>query len=437
MFTDSLNYLPLYFVPLLAFLGLHFWRRHNRARQDHATLKEAVEAGLTEPASLHPVVDINRCIGSGSCVNACPEGALGIIRGKAQLINAAACIGHGACASACAFDAISLVFGTERRGIDIPLVHPSFETNVPGIFIAGELGGMGLVRKAVEQGVQAMESVAKGKRYEGAAEGYDVVVVGAGPAGLAAGVSALRKGLRYCLVDQEDSLGGTIYHYPRNKVVMTDAIRLPGFDSVPPGEIGKESLLKYWHGVVKRSGLKIEYKQQLLRIEKEGNGFVVHTTNKALRCQNVLLSIGRRGTPRKLDVPGEELPKVVYRLIDAEQYRGQKVLVVGGGDSALEAALALAGQPDTDVTLSYRSAAFNRIKTKNRIAIEQARSNGAVRLLLESNVKSISKKSVSLIMHDQTMELANDCVVVCAGGVLPTDLLRDTGIMIETKFGTA
>ncbi|MDH4175850.1 MAG: 4Fe-4S binding protein, partial [Betaproteobacteria bacterium] len=144
--------LLLYAVPLLLLFLLYHVRRARRHTRNVDRLQESVESGLTEPVSLHPVFDPNRCIGSSACVTACPESAIGVIHGKAQLVNPASCIGHGACAASCPFDAIQLVFGTERRGIDIPNVKPNFETNVPGIFIAGELGGMGLIRKAVEQG---------------------------------------------------------------------------------------------------------------------------------------------------------------------------------------------------------------------------------------------------------------------------------------------
>ena len=192
----------------------HLRRAPTRARSPHRRDLAVPSGGLTEPLSLHPVVDPLGCIGSGSCAKVCPEQALGIIDGKAQLTNPAACIGHGACAAACPVSAITLVYGTERRGVDIPLVKPNFETNVPGIFIAGELGGMGLIRKASEQGRQAMRSIAKRPR---SAAPLDVVIVGAGPAGIAAGLGAIERKLRYRLIEQEADLGGAIYHYPRKR----------------------------------------------------------------------------------------------------------------------------------------------------------------------------------------------------------------------------
>jgi thioredoxin reductase (NADPH) len=424
----------LYAVPLAFVLLLYLHRRSKREKEHTRVLTEAIQAGLTEPASLHPVVGSNACIGSGSCVTACPEQALGIIDGKARLINPSACIGHGACMSACPVDAIQLVFGTERRGIDIPYLKPNFESNVPGIFIAGELGGMGLIRKAAEQGRQSMEAI---RALAGGAHELDVVIVGAGPAGIAAGLGAVAHRLRYVIVEQEDSLGGAVYHYPRNKIAMTAPVTLPIIGKVKMGEISKESLLGFWQDVVAKTQLQIRFQERMENIERDGSGFVVTTTSGTYRTRAVLLAIGRRGTPRKLGVPGEEQAKVVYRLIDPEQYRGQHVLVIGGGDSALEAALALSEQPGTSVALSYRGDAFNRVKEKNRLRLQEAGAAGRLKVLLKSNVIGIAANKVALEYAGRAVELRNDAVIVNAGGVLPTELLKKVGIAFETKFGTA
>jgi thioredoxin reductase len=171
-------------------------------------------------------------------------------------------------------------------------------------------------------------------------------------------------------------------------------------------------------------------------IQPQGEGFLVKTSAGEYSTRAVLLAIGRRGTPRKLGVAGEELPKVVYRLIDAEQYRGQNVLVVGGGDSALEAALAIADEPDTVVTLSYRGDVFGRVKPKNRSRLDEAQASGRVRVMLNSNVKRITPHSVTLDEAGEPVELPNDAVIISAGGVLPIDLLKKLGIQFETKHGT-
>ncbi len=431
--SDFTLYL-LYLVPFVLVLWLYLRRHQRQVMGDVERLKQATAEGLTEPPTLHPVIDPNKCIGSGACVTACPEQALGIIRGKGHLVNAAACIGHGACETACPHDAIKLVFGTEKRGMDIPLVKPDFESNVPGIFIAGELGGMGLVRKAVDQGRQAIETIA---RRKGSALPFDVVIVGAGPAGLAASLGALQHKLRFVTIEQEDSLGGTVYHYPRNKIVMTAPMQLPIIGNVKMSEISKEKLLEFWQGVIEKVGLKINFFERLETVTPVGDGFAVKTSKKEYRARTVLLTIGRRGTPRKLDVPGEEQPKVVYRLLDPEQYRGRHVLVVGGGDSALEAAIAIGDERAASVTLSYRSESFGRVKPKNRERLKAAEASGRVKVLLESNVKRILADKVTLEKKGGAIELPNDAVIVCAGGILPTPFLKEIGVLVETKHGTA
>lgn len=421
-----------YAVPLAFALLLHLHARRRRELASVAVMRQSVETGMTEPPSLHPVVNPALCCGAGACVNACPEQALGIVNGKAQLVNPTVCIGHGACAAACPMEAIKLVFGTETRGIDIPYVKPTFETNVPGIYIAGELGGMGLVRKAAEQGKQAIESVVKGGR---GSSDLDVVIVGAGPAGLSATLGAMEKKLRFVTLEQEDSLGGTVYHYPRNKIVMTQPVVLPLAGKAKLGEISKESLLAFWQDIVERFGMKIEFGQRVEKVTAVDNGFIVKTDRAEYSTRTVLLAIGRRGTPRKLEVPGEELPKVVYRLIDPEQYRNQHVLVVGGGDSAIEAAVAIAAEEGTTVTLSYRGAAFGRIKQKNRERLAAAEQEGRLKVVLGSKVSRIEAECVYLEC-DESVKLANDAVIVCAGGILPTPMLKEMGIRVETKFGT-
>jgi thioredoxin reductase len=333
--------------------------------------------------------------------------------------------------------AITLVFGSESRGVDIPHVNQNFETNMPGIFIAGELGGMGLIRNAVEQGRQALENICKVKGVgKSSGDWLDLVIVGAGPAGFAASLGALENKLKHVTVEQE-TLGGTVSHFPRGKLVMTAPVQLPMVGMVKFTETSKEELLEFWQKVEKQSGLSIHFQERLEQVSAEGDGYRVKTNKNSYLTRTVLLAIGRRGTPRKLGAPGEEQSKVVYRLIDPEQYRGQRVLVVGGGDSALEAATSIAEQPDTQVSLSYRSEAFSRAKLKNRNKVEQAQADGRLTVLYKSTVKEIREHSVQLDHDGELIEIPNDGVIVSAGGVLPTPFLKDTGIEVETKHGTA
>jgi thioredoxin reductase/Pyruvate/2-oxoacid:ferredoxin oxidoreductase delta subunit len=425
----------LYLLPLIGALFMYYRRHRKRDTHYRARLAETIQASIPEPLSLHPVIDPNKCLGSSACIKACPEHALGIVRGKATLVQPDHCIGHGACAAACPFEAITLVFGTEKRGIDIPQVKPSFETNVSGIFIAGELGGMGLIRKGVDQGKRAIETIRKNKSK---GSELDVVIVGAGPAGISASLAAKESGLRFVTVEQEDSLGGAIYHYPRRKVAMTAPMTLPIVGKFNKYEISKEELLEFWTKILKQTSIKINFSERMDAITKTGNGFLVKTPKNSYNTKNVLLAIGRRGTPRKLGVAGEEQEKVVYRLIDAEQYRGMHVLVVGGGDSAAEAALAIAAERDTTVTISCRGdEIFTRPKDKNRQQLKQGVEEKRITVYVNANVKMIGRDNVTLIHEGKEIEMKNDAVIVCAGGTLPTPMLKEIGVMVDTYYGTA
>lgn len=434
----------LYGLPLLVIMFFYLSKRSARQNQSRSVYEEAVASGLTEPASLHPVVNHARCLGCASCVSACPEKeVLGVIQAKAHLINPTHCIGHGACKNSCPFDAIELVFGTEKRGVDIPQVDDQFQTNVPGIYIAGELGGMGLIRNAVNQGVQAVDSICKldGIKKGKAADGViDLVIVGAGPAGIAASLAAKDKDLEFVTLEQ-DSLGGTVSHYPRGKIVMTAPVQLPIVGKMHFKETTKEALMAFWEGIVNKAGLEIQDRERVESVEHENDtskttGFLVKTGSSEYRTRTILLAIGRRGTPRKLGVPGEEQSKVMYRLIDPEQYKNQHVLVVGGGDSALEAAVSISEEQGTTVAISYRSEAFSRAKEKNRNRIIEAEKAGRLRVLMKSTVKHIEQDKVVVTTDDEEICIDNDAVIVCAGGILPTGFLKDIGVSVETKYGT-
>ncbi len=431
---DYLTYL-FYGLPCVLLLTWHLLRR-RRLEARSAQINE--RTGAAEPASLHPVIDPARCIGCGSCLKACPEQehheVLGIVGGRATLINPGDCIGHGACKSACPVEAITLVFGSERRGVDIPLVTPAFESTVPGIFIAGELGGMGLIRNALEQGRQAVEAI----RGRGKASGdmLDLAIVGAGPAGFAASLTALAAGMR-CITLEQESLGGCVFQYPRGKLVMTAPANVPLVGKIDFRQTSKEDLLQFWREAERKTGVRINYQERVDDITRENGGFIVKSSRAQYRARSVLLAIGRRGSPRKLEVPGEELPKVVYRLIDPEQYKGQQVLVVGGGDSALEAAASIAEVGSEGVVLSYRGEGFDRAKARNRERVECAAQSQRLQVLLKSKVRQIEREQVAIERDGELLKVRNDAVIISAGGVLPSDFLRRIGISVETKYGTA
>lgn len=430
--------LLLYLAPLSLFLLIYQGFRVGSEKKAKSRLDEAVKMHMTEPPTLHPVIDPAKCLGCGACVNACPEGdVLGLISGKSVLINGANCIGHGACKAACPFDAIELVFGTAKRGVSIPILSPEFESTLDGVFVAGELGGMGLIRNAIIQGTQAVTSAASFLKQLPKTESSDLLIIGAGPAGIAAALQAKALGLVATVIEQSDDLGGTVANFPKNKLVMTAPVELPLVGKLKFRETSKEALLDFWTRVIDQHKPDIRFGTQMFSVEGSAPHFRVQTTTGEFCARSVILALGRRGTPRKLEVPGEHLSKVVYRLADPEQYADQRVLVVGGGDSAIEAACDIAeAQATPNVALSYRGEGFARAKLKNRDRLKSLETSGRVRVLLGSNVKGIAESCVTLATHGGEEEFDNDAVLICAGGVLPSALLEKIGVSMDVKYGS-
>ena len=427
----------LVILAMLPFL----WRIRRLERRATLAAEQAERYGLHEPVSLHPVVSPGDCIGTGACVSVCPEGdVLGLRNGQAHVLAPARCVGHGLCERACPTQAITLVFGTSTRGVEIPRVKGDFETNVPGLYIIGELGGMGLIRNAFEQGRQCVEGIAKRTSRvagRGSPDGtFDVVVVGAGPAGLSASLHCQRLGLRFRTIERED-VGGTVRYYPRKKIVMTQPMEIPGWGRLKEKEIPKERLVEIWSEVIRGTGVTVATEETVLQVTPQGNGgFAVVTSKGEYQARYVILAIGRRGIPRKLGIPGETLPKVSYSLLEPEAYTGDRIVVVGGGDSAVEAAIALADQPGNEVSLSYRQAQFSRIKSGNQRRIEEAMKAGKVKALWQTNLTEITSTDVAYKDKEGAVHrLANSQVFVFAGGEMPTPFLKACGVQIETKFG--
>jgi thioredoxin reductase (NADPH) len=430
----SIYAVAILFCLIIVFIYLRKQKRDSKKVE--AKIAKAKEDGLYEPVSLHPVIDENSCIKTGACIAACPEhDIIGIKDGKAVTINASRCIGHGACFHACPTMAISLVIGTEKRGVELPHINQNFETNVDGIFIAGELGGMGLIKNAVEQGKQAVENIAKTLRKAHNAT-YDLVIIGAGPAGISASLAAKKNNLSFLTLEQ-DTLGGAVYTFPRQKIVMTTAMDLPLYGKVKLLETSKSALLDLWNTALHQNGIKIHENTKVESISKESGIFTKTLSGELITTKTVLLSIGRRGTPRKLGIEGEMLEKVAYRLLEPEDISGKNILVVGGGDSAIESALLLADQ--NKVTLSYRNATFSRIKPANGEKIREAGETGKVNVLFNTNPLWINNDSVVLATgkDEEEIYLENDLVYIFAGGELPTEFLKKAGINITTKFGEA
>jgi thioredoxin reductase/NAD-dependent dihydropyrimidine dehydrogenase PreA subunit len=422
------------FLFCLIVVYLYLRKQNKASRVVESKIEKAISDGTFEPVSLHPVIDLGTCIQSGACVEACPEkDILGILKGKATLINASHCIGHGACFHACPVEAISLVIGTEKRGVELPHVNQNFESNIPGIYIAGELGGMGLIKNSVEQGEAAVESIVRSK-YKRDSSSYDLIIVGAGPAGISASLTAKKHGLNFLTLEQ-DSLGGTVFNFPRSKIVMTAPMDLPLYGKIKLFNTSKTELLEIWQSVLQKNNITVQENTKVEGIQMVGDLFHLTTLKgEIFKSKNVLLAIGRRGSPRKLGIPGETLEKVAYRLLEPETITGRKVVVVGGGDSAIESALSLSLQ--NQVILSYRGDAFSRLKPQNRKNLDLAINEGKLSVQLKSNLLKIDKEKVKIAIEaGKASELENDLVYIFAGGELPTQFLQKSGIEISKRFG--
>jgi thioredoxin reductase len=422
-------------VVLIVAPYLLLFRRTRRI--DRARKEEAARLGIDRPTAQFPFVDPRACIGCGTCVDACPEGdVLGIVGGTATVVNGLKCVGHGKCEAACPVGAIQVGLGDLKSREDIPLLDPWQETSVPGLFVAGELSGLALVKNAMGQGRLVIERIAQkaaGRHRATGGDVLDVAIVGAGPAGLSASAAAQERGLSYVTLEQEGDLGGTIFHYPRRKLVLVQAVEVPLWGRMKEAEYEKEDLLEILLDLTRRHHLRVRFSERVTEIRHDGALFSLRTSGGLYLSRFVVLALGRRGSPRKLGVPGEERPKVMYQLLDAESYRGQRILVVGGGDSAVEAALGLARQIGNQVTLSYRREKLVRIKRKNEERIAALFAEGRVKALFNSEVVAIAEREVELRVGAETVRLPNDYVFVFAGGDPPFAFLKKIGV----RFGGA
>lgn len=389
---------------------------------------EARALGIDRPRSQFPFINTSLCIGCGTCTMVCPEGdVIGVVHGVATIINGERCVGHGACEKECPVGAIKVGLGDVRSRPDIPVLSKQMETTVPGIFIAGELSGISLIRNAVAHGKLVIDTIADRVRSQGLRHEFAVIIAGAGPAGIAAALRAQQLGLRYLLIDQED-LGGAIRHYPRNKLVMTQPLDLPLYGQLKKDEYSKEFLVDLWDQLRSKICGSFHGNEKLIGVTPDLHGLVVSTNRSTYACANLLLAIGRRGTPRQLHVDGEELPKVMYQLVDAQSYNGRDLLIVGGGDSAIEAAVGLARQPNNRVTISYRRDAFYRIKKKNENAVTKLMQSGKITAVFDSQVRRIGSDKVVLATKSGEVTLVNDFVFIFAGGDPPYEFLKGMGI---------
>jgi thioredoxin reductase (NADPH) len=405
-------------------------------KKREARAREAAEKGklFSEgPKAQHPHIDTNCCIGCATCTSVCPEGdVLAMIAGKAVIVNGHKCIGHGLCADACPVGAITMVMASPSMAADMPYLTPEYETTVPNLFIVGELGGLALIKNAVNQGRDCVDTITNRLRSNGSAAGvagvYDVLIVGAGPAGISASLRAIENKLNYLTLER-DEVGGAVAKYPRQKLVMTSPVEFPMYGKFKKMQLSKENLLAFWGMILNRADFNVCTGEKVADIKKGEDGiFIILTASSEYRARQIILALGRTGEPRKLGVKGEELAKVMYRLIEADHYINNKILVVGGGDSAVEAAMGLAHQAGNQVTLCYRAERFSRLKERNVKRIEDCMRSGKVKVLFETNPVEFRPDSVTLDVKGVRQEMPNDFVWIFAGGTPPNDFLKKIGV---------
>ena len=414
------------------FLVFHLRQEKKKA----AKIKESMERGKLRsdgPQSQHPHIDNNYCIGCATCTMVCPEGdVLGMVGGKAMIINGYKCIGHSLCAEACPVGAITMVLAKPGVGADLPTLTREFETTIRNMFIVGELGGLALIKNAVNQGRDCVDTIAQrltvNKTSSSAVGLYDVLIIGAGPAGISASLRAAEKNINYITLEQSE-IGGTVSKYPRQKLVMTSPVEFPMHGKFKKSELSKEDLLEFWQKVLKRADFKCKTGEKVENIVKGDDGiFRVTTQTGEYKARHVILALGKTGNPRKLGVKGEDLPKVMYRLIEADHYVNKRILVVGGGDSAVEAAMGLASQVGNTVTVSYRQGTFSRIKERNNQRIQEFMRKGKLKVLFNSNPVEFRTDSVVMDVNGAKQSIPNDFVWIFAGGEPPTAFLKKIGV---------
>jgi thioredoxin reductase/Pyruvate/2-oxoacid:ferredoxin oxidoreductase delta subunit len=430
----------LSFLIAAVVLGFFMGKYLRDMKQKEAKAREAAEKGKLRsdgPKAQHPHIDASHCIGCAACTSVCPEGdVLAMVGGKAAIVNGYKCIGHSLCAEVCPVGAIIMVMASPSMGADMPLLTRDYETSVANLFIAGELGGLALIKNAIAQGRDCVDTIASrlasSRPPAGLGDLYDVVIVGAGPAGISASLRAIEAKLRYVTLD-EGEIGGTVAKYPRQKLVMTSPVEFPMYGKFKKTELSKEELIAFWQKVLARVDFNFRKGEKVEDIVKEDGLFTVATPMGRYRARAVILALGRTGNPRKLGAAGEDLPKVMYRLIEADHYVNKKILVVGGGDSAIEAAMGLAHQPGNKVTLSYRKESFTRIKERNAQRVADCIRKGQIDAVFNSVPVEFRADSVILDARGEKREIPNDFVWIFAGGEPPSTFLKKIGVQFGTR----
>jgi thioredoxin reductase len=378
-----------------------------------------------------PMIDPSTCLGCYACVDACPFDVLAIEKYVAVVVRPDECCGVLSCEQVCPNGSLRVAEGDVVP--DRPQTDEHLESrDVPGLFLAGDLTGLPLIKNAIHQGARVVDRIASAAPAR-RKDAVDVVIIGAGPAGLSAALRAKEKGLSAVVLEQA-SVAASIRSFPRDKIVHDPPLDLPVVGELWLKESTKEELLAQWSRIVRARKLDVREGHRVVDVARSEDGFVVVSehgdTRAELRAARVVLAIGRRGTPRQLDLnvePGAE-DRIAYALADARSFAGKRVVVVGLGDTAMEAAIALARQPDTDVTISYRGAGFARGKKRNISEVEHLAFQNKIRIAFETTPTAVTKEGVTLCGPKGSQRIDADAVLILIGGSPAWELLSRIGI---------
>ncbi|MFQ5652751.1 MAG: NAD(P)-binding domain-containing protein [bacterium] len=318
-----------------------------------------------------------------------------------------------------------------------PYLKKHNESNIPGLFIIGDLAGAPVIKYAMAQGYEVIEHIATrgASNGGGGKEVYDVLIIGAGAAGLNAALQAKARGMHY-IVLEKNRIANTIENFPEGKWVYAEP------DSQPPkGKLwldgaSKEDLMKNWHRIIDENKLKVRTNEGVEKIDKKDGVFQVTSSKATYRARHVVLATGQRGNPRKLDVPGEEQEHVYHRLYSPRKYKNESILVIGGGNSAVEAAITLSEQ--NKVYLSYRRGEFSRIFKDNERRLNEQIAAGKIEPVFHSTVVEFGKKQARLNVRenrsDRERTLPYDHAFVLIGADVPREFLQSLGIRMENEW---
>ncbi len=400
-------------------------RKHHRAVVLPATV-------LGERFLVHDIND-DRCTGCDACVAVCPTNVLDLVANKSRVLRFQDCIQCEACMVACPTEALVMFpQGGTPPPLKVPELDENFQTVVSGQYLIGEVAGKPLVKNAANLGRVVIEHMlSTGLRSAGsnAIVDVDVAIVGSGPGGLSAALSCIQRGLSYVVLEKEHVIASTIARYPKGKLVMAEPYDTANLSLLPIFDASKEQLIPIWQELFNRVGLTVRCGESVESVKLAEDGcFDIRTLVSTIRAQRVVLSIGTRGKPRTLQVPGENLPHVFSLLEDPDAWSGRRVVVVGGGDSACEAALALADS-GANVIISYRGKSFNRASPRNKQSIEAYAAEGRLRAKLGSQVLSFAPGAVTIALGDGSQHLhPNDAAFVLIGAEPPIAWLERLGI---------